>query len=144
MINQLIGDMHRPILIHFFDNSCQFSRANMKHLVSVSNQLSGNVIAVVKGIKRIEINRLREETGFIILEDNSGEIFKDFNITSTPVATVWNEEKNLVFSGNYTNGITMCGAADIMYSNPILALKAQQKKSLIPYLVKAPGYACEI
>lgn len=111
--------------LHFFDEACLNSRINIEHIQRVSHdyQTKANFFLInASQLSDFELKKKYNIPGYFkIVNDLGGEIARFCGIKTTPYALVTSPGVGS-FYGNYNNSSGLCGASDIIYSGPAVAL----------------------
>ncbi|NQZ76066.1 MAG: hypothetical protein HRT61_08140 [Ekhidna sp.] len=132
--------------LHFFDPSCLNSRINLAHLPRIAENQDGKIKFFL--ITSSTSNQLKKgviPSYFTIIEDPSQEIYKYCGVTSTPSAIIYKEGKGSFFA-NYNGKNGLCGANEIKYSGPALALEFMIEHDKFPILptLQTNAVGCQI
>lgn len=127
----------KPSYLHFFSESCKSSRVNIAHIQQVisKHQQEANFYIINKSQLDAKSIRAKYEipANVQIIDDEIGKISTSLHIQTLPYALITTPENNLVFGGNYNNKNGLCGAADIIWSSPAVALKFVIEQKAPPF-----------
>lgn len=143
-----IDTTDRPVYFHFYDPDCRYSNINISHLESVFDQYFGiaDVYIVIRGeldtTEFREKHQLSKEINFLI--DQQGSLTEQMGVSSIPRALLFDQQHHLYFEGNYTYGLSFCGASNIKQSAPINALSFLCKGNPPPLYLKVDGFSCSL
>ncbi len=117
---------HRPSFLHFYDNSCKFSRTNLAHLGLFIGSDTTLLDYYVVCKARTDTAMLRAKYAvprhMKFLYDSTGQIARKCGVGSTPQAAIIDADQSLYFVGDYSLDNSLCGPANIQYSGPAIAL----------------------
>ena len=89
----------KPILIHFWATWCPTCKLEASNIQTIYNNYEVVTIAVKSGSNE-DINRWLKENDydFNVVNDQSGFISSNFNISAFPTTFIYDKDKKLVFS----------------------------------------------
>ena len=119
--------------LHFYDPSCLNSRINIDHLPSITKQYASDAkfFLIASGSNDIKAGLVPDY--FDVIEDPFGEISRYCGISTLPSAIVHKQGQGSFFA-NYNNKNGLCGANDIKYSGPAIALRFMIEHDKFPVL----------
>jgi len=117
----------KPSYLHFFSEDCRNARINISHIERIISEYEEEVNFYVINGSSLESQRLRNKYDLPvqvkILDDATGIIAQTLKVKSLPYALITTAEKTLFFGGNYQSKNGLCGANEISWSAPAIALK---------------------
>ncbi len=135
----LSGD--RPAYLHFFAESCKNSRVNIQHLERIIEAYEDKVDFYIVNNSSANANTIRSKYNIPnkvnMIDDKKGELSQMLHVKSQPYALIATRENQLFFGGNYNNKNGLCGAGDIIWSSPAVALKFLVERKQQPPLFPA-------
>ena len=140
----------RPSYLHFFSESCKNSRVNIQHIKQIFKRYNQEVdfYIVNNSLEGAATIRTKYDipSEVEIIDDIKGEVGRVLNVKSQPYALIATTENHLYFGGNYNNKNGLCGAGDIIWSSPAVALKflVEQKQPPLFPTYQLSFLGCEI
>ena len=131
----------KPAYLHFFSEDCRQAIINIEHINQIAAQYPEEVSFFIINNSRVEANELKTKYNLHhkleVIQDPKGTIAQKLNVSSTPYALISSDDQHLFFGGNYNNKNGLCGAGDIIWSSPAVALRALMKNQQPPWF---PSY----
>ncbi len=133
-VDFLIKD--KPSYLHFFSDECRSARVNLNHIKPIISTYQEQVNFYIINSSAISSEQLRKKYGIPdqvqILDDSSGFIAQSLEVKSLPYALIVTKDQELYFGGNYNNKNGLCGADEIIWSSPAVALNFLQEQKNPP------------
>jgi hypothetical protein len=145
--NELRANDGRPVMIHFFSDTCPCSRFNVDHIRYLKRSLGSKTrfFAVVeaKNADSALQNFAKLDLGIPAVADTTEGIAKRYGVYSTPQAVILTPEGQLVYRGNY-NVSRYC--TDVKTQFARIALEAYLHGENPPIFPQEAGiaYGCEL
>jgi len=135
-------DEEKPVVLHFYDDACLFSKKNVRHLSKIYSDTRDQVQWVLLSDNISEAKKTLEELNLDIsvLSDDGWVIARNLGVLTTPQMVIIKNSR-LYFRGNYSKNGAFCGADNISSSDPAVALKSVISRGFLPiYLTKQHSY----
>ena len=117
----------KPSYLHFFSEDCRNARINISHIDRIISEYKEEVNFYIINGSSLDSQRLRDKYHLPIhvqiLDDAAGIIAQTLRVKSSPYALLTTADKSLFFGGNYQSKNGLCGANEIIWSAPAIALK---------------------
>jgi thiol-disulfide isomerase/thioredoxin len=97
----------KPLLIHFWATWCPVCKIEAPNIEFIKEHFNVITIAVDSG-SNLEIKKYLQEKGynFLVVNDKSRALSKEFNVVGYPTTFIYNKDKKLIFSEvGYTSSI---------------------------------------
>jgi len=95
---ELYKDQRRPILVHFWATWCPVCKLEQSNIESTAKDYPVITIAMQSGHNEELIQFMQnEKLSFDVINDESGEISRSYNIRGVPVSFIINQENKIEF-----------------------------------------------
>ena len=129
----------KPSYLHFFSEECRNARINLTHIERIIEDYKDQVNFYIINGSSLDSRRLKEKYNLPhyvqVKDDAKGLIARSLQVKTSPYALIATENKSLFFGGNYQGKNGLCGANEITWSSPAVALKfllEQKQPPLFP------------
>ncbi len=143
-----IQKIQKPIILHFYNPKCQCSKFNWKEFETLATKYENEIHCIVfiekNRLEQSEINGLNQKfKNVLFIQDDKGFYADKFNIQKTPQAIVINEQKNIIYQGNY-NIARFCTNQQTSYVKKAIAMLMKETTYNQEELIGMNTYGCQI